>query len=347
VAQDPLVLLAGVREVSALASPANPQAVTQRAFDAERERSPNHAHLPPARRITERLGLSWRDVLTVAYAPEKEQTKLLSLKDKAPSSADWLSEGHVAAVLQLAAARLDADTVSTNEYRVEREKVLAEDHARWLHGRDLLLPTAEQIVHAAGSWDEALCLAELRPSRNVGQKRKKPNAPPLPDLMERFYEAHGVQPTRPALQEWARASNIPYPSPKGRPNAFRKAREEWVERRRAAGEPDPKLPPHGKGRPMAVRPDYSANKGAPLPGERRRDRWDKESCVAAVARYVAQLPPRERAGSTSRGYRAWAAEQEHAPTMTTIRERCKSWEATRRAALKRTGSLSGPGSDEN
>lgn len=250
-------------------------------------------------------------------------------------------------MLQLAAGRLGADTVSTNEYRVEREKVLAEDRARWLHGRDLLLPTAEQIVYAAGSWDGALRFAGLRPSRNVGPRRKKPNAPSLPDLMERFYEAHGVVPTARALEAWARASNIPYPSPQGHPNAFHNAREEWIERRHATGEPDRKLPPHGKGRPTTARPDYSTNKGAPLPGERRRDRWDKESCVAAVARYVAQLPPRERARSTSRGYRAWVAEQEHAPTMTTIQERCKSWEAARRAALKYSGSLSGPGSGEN
>jgi hypothetical protein len=323
-----------VREVAALVNPAEPEAITQRAFDVERKNSTNHASLPPARRVTERLKLSWREVLAVAHAPEAGQSRLLAMKDKAPRSTDWLSERHAAAVLQLAAARLGADTVSTNEYRVEREKVLAVNRSRWMHGRNLLLPTAEQITNAAGSWDEALRFAGLQQSRNVGPKGKKPNAPPLPDLMERFYEAHGVQPTRPALQEWARASNIPYPSPQGRPNAFRSAREEWGERRRAAGEPDPKPPPHGKGRKAAVRPDYSTNKGAPLPHERRRDRWDEDSCVAAVARYVAQLPPGKRARSTSRGYRAWAADQEHAPTMTTIRRHCKSWEVARRAALK-------------
>jgi hypothetical protein len=197
-------------------------------------------------------------------------------------------------VLQLAAGRLGADTVSTNEYRVEREKVLVVDRARWLHGRDLLLPTAEQITVATGSWEEALRIAGLRPPRNVGPKQKRPNAPPLADLMERFYDAHGVQPTRPALQEWASASNIPYPSPKGR-NAYHNAREEWI--------------------------------------ERRRDHWDHDSCVAAVARYIAQLPPGKR--FTSRDYRVWGAQQEHAPPMTTIQNYCKSWEAARRDALAR------------
>lgn len=333
-AQDALKFLEGVREVAALVNPAEPETVTQRAFDATREHSAAQADLPPARRITERLGLSWREVLAVAHAPENEQTKLLGLRHKAPSSAAWLSEKHVAAVVQLIAGRLGADTVSTNEYRVERKKVLAVDRARWRHGRNLLLPTAEQVMHATGSWDEALRFAGLREQRKPGAAWKKTNAPALPDLMERFYEAHGVQPTRPALQEWARASNIPYPSPQDRPNAFRHAREEWIERRRAAGEPDPKPPPHARGRPAAVRPDYSTNTGTPLPGERRRDFWDEDSCVAAVARYVAQLPPGKRSRSTSRGYRAWSAEQEHAPTMTTIRYHCKSWEAARRKALR-------------
>jgi hypothetical protein len=332
-AQDSLHLLQGVREVAAIVSPAEPEAITQRAFDAERERSPSHADLPPARRITERLGLGWREVLAVAHEPEEDQNKLLALKDKAPSSASWLSEKHIAAVLQLVAGRLGADTVSSSEYQVEREKVLAEARARWLHGRNLLLPTERQITYAAGSWDEALRFAGLRDQRKPGATRKKTNAPRLVDLMERFYEAHGVEPTRPTLQEWASASGIPYPSPQGQGrNAFRNAKKAWIERRREDGLPEPKPPSHARGRSTAW-PDYSTKKGKPLPGERRRDHWDRDSCVAAVARYIAQLPPGKRSRSSSRGYRAWAVEQEHAPVMTTIRYHCKSWEKARRAAL--------------
>ncbi len=327
-----LAILKGVREVAAIANPTEPKAVTQRAFDAARQHSPAYANLPAARQITEKLGLSWAEVLTIAHAPGEEQSKLLAAKDKAPSSADWLSETHVAAVLQLVAGRLATDTVSTGEYRVEREKVLTADRARWMHGRQLLLPTAEQIMYTTGSWEEALRFAGLREQRKPGATRKKTNAPTLVDLMERFYEVHGVQPTRPALQEWARVSKIPYPSPKGR-NAYRNATEAWIKRRRDAKLPDPK-PPHGRGRRTTVRPDYSTKKGTPLPGERRRDHWDRNSCIAAVARYIAQLPPGKRSRSTSRGYRAWATEQEHAPVMTTIREHCGSWEAARRAALK-------------
>jgi hypothetical protein len=333
VERESLMLLQTVREVASLANPSEPEAVTQRAFDAAGERSAAHASLPPARRITEQLGLGWEEVLAIAHKPEEEQNKLLAMRDKAPSSADWLSEKHVAAVFQLVAGRLDTDTVSTNEYRVEREKVLAADRARWLHGRDLLLPTAEQIAHATGSWEEALRCAGLREQRKPGATRKKTNAPPLVDLMERFYEANKVEPTPRRLEEFARISNIPYPDKKAG-NVFKKAKEQWIERRRLDGLSDPKPPPRSRGRRITNRPLPSVKKGAPLPGERRADRWDRDSCVSAVARYIEQLPPGKRARSTSRGYRAWAAEQEHAPVMTTIRYHCKSWEAARRAALE-------------
>jgi hypothetical protein len=224
---------------------------------------------------------------------------------------------------------------------MEREKVLAVDRARWMHG-NLLLPTVEQITHAAGSWEEALRLARLREQRKPGATRKKTNAPLLVDLMERFYDANNVAPTPRRLEEFARISNVPYPG-KRAGNVFKKAKEQWIERRRADGLPNPK-PPRSRGRRITNRPLPSIKKGAPLPRERRTDRWDHDSCVAAVARYIAQLPPGKRARSSSRGYRAWAAAQEHAPAMTTIRCHCKSWEAARRAALM-TEKLNVPSQD--
>jgi len=333
VAQDPLVLLQGVREVAALVNPAEPEEVTQREFDAKRVRSGAHAHLPAARRITERLGMSWPRVLAIAHRPEAEQARLLGIAERMSRSAPWLSEKHLAAMLQIVAARLGADSVSMAEYEAERAKIGAPDHVRAMLGSELLVPSAAQIELAAGSWDEAMRFAGLRsPERAPGPTRKAPNSPSLPDLMERFYEVHGVQPTAAALHEFARASGIPYPGAKSG-NMFRKAKEEWIARRRDAGEPAPKRPAHGRGR-AAPRPDYGTKTGAVLSGERRIDRWDRESCIAAVAEYIAQLPRGKRARSTSRGYRSWEMAQEHAPVMTTVQYHCGSWEAARRAALK-------------
>ncbi len=335
-ASEPLALLRDVRDLAALANPDAPQAATQRAFDAARERSARHAHVPPARRIAEQFRMPWPEVLAVAYAPEHEQGKLLGIKDKEPNSKDWLSDEHVAAVLQLVASRLGADTVSIHEYESEYFGLVATDRARWLHGRQLLVPTAKQIVAAVGSWDDALRLAGLRAERERGPTRKHPNSPTLVDLMERFYAVHHVQPTARALKAFARGNGIPYPSvPRG--NVFSNARREWIERRRARGETAPKRAPHGNrrstaGRTTRTRSDFSRDVGAGRAGERRTDEWSREECVAAVARYLGQLAPGER--STSRGYRNWASSQEHAPVITTI-QRCGGWEAVRRDALER------------
>ena len=156
------MLLRGVREVAARVNPAEPTAATQRAFDAERERGSVHAYLPAARQITEKLRLPWREVLAVAHSSESRQAQLLGTKTRAPSATDWLSWEHVVTALQLVAARLGVDSLTTAEYRVERAQLLALDRSRWFHGRWLLLPDDEQAITVAGSWDEALRLAGLK-----------------------------------------------------------------------------------------------------------------------------------------------------------------------------------------
>jgi hypothetical protein len=331
------MLLQGVREVAAIANPNEPEAVTQRNFDAKRERSTAHAALPPARRITERLKLSWAEVLAIAHAPEAQQNKLLGAKDKSLWATDWLTNEHVAAVLGLAAARLGADTVSVTEYDAERRKLVAADHARWLHGRHLLLPTPKQIVHKTGSWDEALRIAALKvPNKRAPRPREK-RAPPLMDLIERFHDHYGVQPHATDLIAFAKGNGIPYPDP--RKNKFSVARTEWLAKRRAQGLPDPKraLRPPGrrpKGSSPAPCPDYSRDVGAALPGERRLgehrlSKWSREDCIASVASYLASLGGREH--STLRGYTTWAAAQESAPVIATV-ELHGSWETMRKLA---------------
>lgn len=230
-------ILKGVEAVSAIASPAEPRAVTQCAFDAARERSPAHADLPAAKQIAEKLGLPWADVLAIAHAPRAEQNNLLARKDREPSSADWLNGKHVVAVLQIVAKRLGTKKLSRDAYSAEREKLLAEDRARWAHGR-LPLPTAHQITRVTGSWGEAL--------RRAGLSGKSKPAPP-------------------------------------------------------------------------AAPDYKA--------------WDYDSCVSAVARYIAQLPKGTRSRASPSDYSSWAATQDHAPEMSVIRRHCKTWDAARRAGV--------------
>lgn len=324
---EPLMLLRGVREVAALARPAEPGSVSQRVFDAFRERSAAHAELPPARRIAERLGLPWREVVAVAHEPAARQNQLLAVKAREHAQ-DWLTAEHVAVVLQLVSGRLGADHVTTRAYRVERARLLAEDRARPRTGRWLLLPDDEQIIACAGSWEAALGFAGLKATRDRDDGQKRPGAPALVDLMERFHEEHGFQPSARVLRAFARGNGVPYPSE--RAQRFGAAVAEWVASRRARGMPEPRIVRRIGGRGNRA-PDYSANVGAARPGERRRRKWTRESCAAAVARYLAQLGRGER--STERGYADWAAVQPRggAPAIATIQE-FGGWEAVRREA---------------
>lgn len=197
------------------------------------------AHATPGRRGCR------AEELSIAHAPKEEQKNLLATKNREPSSVDWLNEKHVVTVLQIIAKRLGTRKLSMTAYSAEREKLLAEDRARWSQGR-LPLPTTDQITRVTGSWGEALLRAGL------GGKRKPASA---------------------------RKTSTP------------KA------------------------------PDFGG--------------WDYDSCIAAVARYIAQLPESKRSRSTPADYNAWATTQEHEPAIYIIRHHCKQWIMARRAAMSR------------
>jgi hypothetical protein len=331
---DSLMLLKVVREVSLLADPDEPTAVSQRSFDSARERSPDYTCPPRAKRIAERLRLSWPDVLTVAHAPDAEQNRLLGLRTRA-ARADWLGGDPVAAVrpaLRVVALRRGVETLTLAEYRAERNVILSADRARWMHGGALRLPTDEQIIAVAGSWDAALRLAGLRALRERDTtERRSDAAPSLVDLLARFHNAHDFQPSARDLRAFARGNGIPYP--RHVQQGFSVAVTEWRRQRQEQGLPKPRVVTRKGGRGRKA-PDYSANIGAARAGEKRRGQWKRYDCVAAVSRYLAQLRSAER--STERGYRDWAAAQPHGttPAFATVQEH-GGWEAMRRDAIAR------------
>jgi hypothetical protein len=323
-----------VREVSLLANPAEPTAATQRAFDAQRQHSTGHAYLPAARQITEKLRLSWQEVLAVAHAPEPRQAQLLGTKTRASPAQDWLTVDHAVTSLQLVAARLGKDSLTTAEYRAEHARLLAADRARWINGRWLLLPDDEQVITVTGSWDAALRLAGLKTTAECRPTQRQ-DATKLADLMERFHDHYGVQPSLRNLQAFALGNGIPYPM---RTQPFGVAVAEWIASRRARGLPDPRVVKRVGGRGHKA-PDYSVDVGAARAGERRLTKWTRADCAAAVARYLAQLPSGER--STERGYTDWAATQPRGatPAISTILT-LSGWETARREAQDRLADAS-------
>lgn len=323
------MLLREVGEVAALANATEPQAVSQRAFDRARTNSAEHAHLPAARQIAKELGLSWREVLAVAHAPEGKRNYLLNVKTRDNAPIGWLTSARIKYALRLVAGRLGVDSLTTIAYDAERDVLLNEDARDWLHGRRLRIPSAGAIALAAHGWGAALRIADLR--------ERTPRKPTIHqvivsrvDVMDRFYDHYGEQPSEPALKDFARGNKIPMSGEGGR--VYSEAVAEWRQRRRDRGEPEPqRIDRRGTGEKA---PDFSADVGAAKPGEYLHvGKWDDEDlCVEWVAYYLAGLPGGRRA--TASDYLAWALRNPGAPTPD-IFAKHEGWSAVRLKAEKR------------
>jgi hypothetical protein len=303
---DALMLLRGTREVASHADPEDPVHVSQRRFDDARQISQTFAHLPRAKRIAERLGMPRREVLLLAHAPARTHAHRLGRIQTEPEH-DWLTDDLIAFALRLVALRLDMASVSPVQYRTERAKLLRDDRAAYLHGRQLRLPSEDQIrVAMDGDWDAALALADLSPRPPRGDQGRGKYAPSTADVLERAYEAYGTELNSKEIWTFVKANGIPYGRERGR--LWSECVAEWKQQRAARGLDVPAGPPQ-----LDQRPDYSLAVGAALLGESRRQDWSEiEDCLPHVIAYLAQLLAGTR--STKRGYHEWAREHSDAPS---------------------------------
>jgi hypothetical protein len=323
------MLLRGVRDVSALASPTEPQSVSERAFDRARAGSVAHADLPAARQIAAELDLRWPEVLAAAHAPENKQNKLLALKEKEHSPVGWITDARIKYALKLVAGRLGVDTLTKGAYDAERDVLLGADARDWLHGRRLRLPSAYAMLRAAGNWDAALAIAGLKPivrAHTIHQVILSPV-----EVMDRFYEHYDEQPSRKALRAFASGNKLPMSGEGNRP--FAEIVAEWRQRRRERGEDEPRVNKYRLG-PGIKRPDYGADVGAARPGEHLYSgKWsDEDACVGWVARYLTSLPAGAR--STAATYETWRRQNPGAPATDRFGQH-GGWDAVRRTARKR------------
>jgi len=319
--------LRGVREVASHADPENPVQVSQRRFDQARPVSQSFASLPRAQRIAERLRMSWRDVLALAHAPERTHAHRLGRAQTEPAH-DWLTRDLIAFAVRLVALRLEARSVGPIQYRTERAKLLREDYAAYLHGRQLRLPSEDQIrVAMDGDWDAALALAELAPRPPRGDQGRGKYAPTTAEVLERAYEAHGTELTSKEIWTFVKANGIPYGRERGR--LWSECVSEWKQQRAARGMDVPAGPP-----PLDERPDYSQLVGAAMAGEQRRRNWSNvEDCLPFIMAYLTQLPSSAR--STKRGYQAWAYTKADAPHPSAFDQHDGGWGRLRALAQAR------------
>jgi hypothetical protein len=340
---DLLIALKAVREVSILADPERPEEVAQSAWDAAREQSANFPKLPRAKHLAEQLGMPWPKALQVAHKPERSHGQWLAQRGDTIDRQDWLTEDYIAHCLKSVAHRLGLDFLSWHRYEAGRAQMLKEDRASWLHGGQLLLPTAKQICLAlaqkrdrkvrvssvkdkkrsaaqseradrakgarkggprmADTWREALEIAELKIRSKPGGSTK--TSVDAIELFERCYAIYGVQPTAEEAIRFAWANRIPF---NARTHA-KGAVERWKRYRRKQGLEVPDRPP-----PRDERPDYTKDVGAGRPSDPRAKRsWSNiEDCLDYVVRYLEELPSGAIAARGS--YRSWALQQKEAPS---------------------------------
>jgi hypothetical protein len=284
-AYDDYALVAAVGEVCNYCSPHDPENLTQARFNDGRAAA-GHPDLPEAKHIAARLRLPWRTLTALATDPERDIEKSIGTQfgeELRPPSRE-----EVVAALLLAAPEFKSRTA--DEYTTIRAELLAADSRKWRHGRQLHLPNANQIRHAAGDWDTALGWAGLPPVRRGAEA----SGIAIVDALERCVEIHGALPIEPELRAFARAPGF----------ALTRPRQPWNEyvrelraRRRAKGLATPAL------LPKAERPDFTivddpnatADFVSAAPSAKRS--FSDEDCVEAVIRFLDWLetqPSRER-----------------------------------------------------
>ena len=313
-----MLLLRVVRDVSEGSNVENPRAIAQRPWDLARERHELWRGAPPAKRVAERLGLSWMKVLEAAFSETRSQGVVLGQMARDRTEDGWLTKDYCVFALALIARRLEAETLRTHEYQAERQIVLDEDARYWRHGRQLRLPTVYQVQKVIESWNKALRLAGLSPLPPTPVHR----APTIIELLDRCYEVYGTQPTKRELTDFAHGNGIAFPF---RTQKWSVSVGEWKRTLAERGLPVPDgLPARSE------RPDYGQDIGAGLEGERRRATWDdRRVCVEWVARFLRDLLPGQRADVAT--YREWRRSNPGAPTYDTLHLN-GGWAAARRDA---------------
>jgi hypothetical protein len=298
--------MAAIRDVCRLVNPDSPTEVTQDDFDDNRERA-GHDDLPTARQIADRLNMSWRALLDVAFDKARHDGQALG-RAQGDLGRKGITLDDCVRAVQLVARRLTVPSLDRSGYRDGRRTILKSDSQAWRHGGDgvKLLPTLDQIDYVVAREQERDETAEnVAPDPASGSeagKRERWNwlleragleasgpdrSAPLEDMVARFAETFGYLPAgRNMLCTWVRDvcgerfRNVPS-------EAVQKAGR-TLNRGRAAG---------GLKRLPAAPRGFDVRAGARPPAIPRRapqkHDWDKDSFVAGLEKAIPHLGPGE------------------------------------------------------
>jgi hypothetical protein len=94
--------------------------------------------------------MSWPKVKELAHNDACEVERTLGSRLRADELGAKCSIEEIIRCLRAVAARLGVKVLDPAAHDHEREKVLAENQRRWRHGREIVFPTANQIIWIVG-----------------------------------------------------------------------------------------------------------------------------------------------------------------------------------------------------
>jgi hypothetical protein len=267
-----------VADVCRFVNPDEPESVSQPDFDTSRSAA-GHPHAPSGRAIYGRLKRPWEEIKRIALDPARSVAHSEGAAHRVDSRKLATEEVHFA--LNRVARELGLRAFGFFEYARGRMTMIAADKRR--HGEqgviERLLPTAHQILHQFGSWNEALAAASLEPYTQVRGKK----AISMAEAYDLLIELTGAAPKRGAFNELRSRFGISIA--KTPPAAtWSEAEQEIRERRAESGLETPTARRITKAEWDAL--EIPAELLDSLPRKRDKGYWTYERCLLALADYL-------------------------------------------------------------
>jgi hypothetical protein len=313
-------LLRIVRDVALAACPDAPARLSVRAFNRGRALVTQLWHrVPTGSAILQRLNhgrqarITWPSLVRAALGTEDEQRQLVATGQR--SEALSLPDDAIFLAVRIA-QRETTDPLTPDEYERVRAALLTKRRGEQRALFEMMLPTANQLIRGAGSWQRVLLIGGDANSDEVGEPEAAPDDEPRkarrrPARARRltgmpvieaicwFARLQGSLPSADDVRWFGRKHGIGIQQP-SRP---------WREHVAAARailategielEHDLAPPAHRRRETGERLPDEV------IAGAARRGRWkDLDACARALVDFWATLPVRQE--PTQAGYRRWA-----------------------------------------
>jgi hypothetical protein len=197
-------LLVLVGRILRAANPAAPGSVTTRAFDAARATA-GFPDCPTARTLCyERLDMSWPELKVIALDPKRSVSAIVGRRYSYGPTDMQLTLPRAVFALRLVAMRLKRRTLAEKEYGSACDLLMRSDRRAYRHGGLLRLPTNNQIVRIAGSWEAALAAAGLQPP---SQSSRRP-CRSLEEALDLHLARYGFLPSAKNLRRFMNAEGL-------------------------------------------------------------------------------------------------------------------------------------------